>query len=155
MRRPQVRPHSALLITALARYENIRFFLISPDELRIPDFVREEVLEANHIPYKGMRRLGRRIAQTGHPVHDPGAERALFNEEDYIRLKNHYILDSEKMKLAKEDMIVMHPLPRVNRNFRGRGYRRARHLLQTGAVRRLHPHGAHHETFGIGGLTLC
>ncbi len=52
VRRPQVRPHSALLITALARYENIRFFLISPDELRIPDFVREEVLEANHIPYK-------------------------------------------------------------------------------------------------------
>ena len=143
------------LITALARYENIRFFLISPDELRIPDFVREEVLEANHIPYKECDALDGALPKLDILYMTRVQKERFFNEEDYIRLKNHYILDSEKMKLAKEDMIVMHPLPPGERNFRGRGYRRARHLLQTGAVRRLHPHGAHHETFGIGGLTLC
>ena len=102
------------LITALARYENIRFFLISPDELRIPDFVREEVLEANHIPYKECDALDGALPKLDILYLTRVQKERFFNEEDYIRLKNHYILDSEKMKLAKEDMIVMHPLPRVN-----------------------------------------
>ena len=102
------------LITALARYENIRFFLISPDELRIPDFVREEVLEANHIPYKECDALDGALPKLDILYMTRVQKERFFNEEDYIRLKNHYILDSEKMKLAKEDMIVMHPLPRVN-----------------------------------------
>ena len=102
------------LITALARYENIRFFLISPDELRIPDFVREEVLEANHIPYKECDAVDGALPKLDILYMTRVQKERFFNEEDYIRLKNHYILDSEKMKLAKEDMIVMHPLPRVN-----------------------------------------
>ena len=102
------------LITALARYENIRFFLISPDELRIPDFVREEVLEANHIPYKECDALDGALPKLDILYMTRVQKERFFNEEDYIRLKNHYILDSEKMKLAKEDMIVLHPLPRVN-----------------------------------------
>ena len=102
------------LITALARYENIRFFLISPDELRIPDFVREEVLEANHIPYKECDALDGALPKLDILYMTRVQKERFFNEEDYLRLKNHYILDSEKMKLAKEDMIVMHPLPRVN-----------------------------------------
>ena len=102
------------LITALARYENIRFFLISPDELRIPDFVREEVLEANHSPYKECDALDGALPKLDILYMTRVQKERFFNEEDYIRLKNHYILDSEKMKLAKEDMIVMHPLPRVN-----------------------------------------
>ena len=102
------------LITALARYENIRFFLISPDELRIPDFVREEVLEANHIPYKECDALDGALPKLDILYMTRVQKERFFNEEDYIRLKNHYILDREKMKLAKEDMIVMHPLPRVN-----------------------------------------
>ena len=102
------------LITALARYENIRFFLISPDELRIPDFGREEVLEANHIPYKECDALDGALPKLDILYMTRVQKERFFNEEDYIRLKNHYILDSEKMKLAKEDMIVMHPLPRVN-----------------------------------------
>ena len=102
------------LITALSRYENIRFFLISPDELRIPDFVREEVLEANHIPYKECDALDGALPKLDILYMTRVQKERFFNEEDYIRLKNHYILDSEKMKLAKEDMIVMHPLPRVN-----------------------------------------
>ena len=102
------------LIIALARYENIRFFLISPDELRIPDFVREEVLEANHIPYKECDALDGALPKLDILYMTRVQKERFFNEEDYIRLKNHYILDSEKMKLAKEDMIVMHPLPRVN-----------------------------------------
>ena len=102
------------LITALARYENIRFFLISPDELRIPDFVREEMLEANHIPYKECDALDGALPKLDILYMTRVQKERFFNEEDYIRLKNHYILDSEKMKLAKEDMIVMHPLPRVN-----------------------------------------
>lgn len=102
------------LITALARYENIRFLLISPDELRIPDFVREEVLEANHIPYEECDALDSALPKLDILYMTRVQKERFFNEEDYIRLKNHYILDAEKMKLAKEDMIVMHPLPRVN-----------------------------------------
>ena len=102
------------LITALARYENIRFLLISPDELRIPDFVREEVLEANHIPYEECDALDSALPKLDILYMTRVQKERFFNEEDYIRLKNHYILNAEKMKLAKEDMIVMHPLPRVN-----------------------------------------
>ena len=81
------------LIKTMARCKNIRFVLISPEELRVPDYIVKDVLEANGIPYKKER---------------------FFNEEDYIRLKNSYILTKEKMSLAKPDMAVLHPLPRVN-----------------------------------------
>ena len=102
------------LITALARYENIRFFLISPDELRIPDFVREEVLEANHIPYKETRSLEESMPELDILYMTRVQKERFFNEEDYVRLKNSYILTKEKMALSKPDMAVLHPLPRVN-----------------------------------------
>ena len=98
----------------MARCQNIRFVLISPEELRVPDYIINDVLEANGIEYKGDLQPGRGHAGTGHPVHDPCAEGALLQRRGYIRLKNSYVLTKEKMGLAKPDMAVLHPLPRVN-----------------------------------------
>ena len=102
------------LITALIRYENIRFILISPDELRIPDFVRHDVLEKNGIPFEEADDLEAALPKLDILYMTRVQRERFFNEADYIRLKDRYILDRNKMKLAPEDMIVMHPLPRVN-----------------------------------------
>ncbi len=102
------------LINALCRYENVNFVLISPEELRVPDYVREDVLEKNHMNYKEVIRLEDALPELDVLYMTRVQKERFFNEEDYIRMKDFYILDAEKMTLAKEDMIVLHPLPRVN-----------------------------------------
>lgn len=102
------------LITALARYEGISFILVSPEELKIPDFIRKDVLEKNNIPYTEVEILDDVMPEMDVLYMTRVQRERFFNEEDYIRLKDRYILTQEKMKNASEDMIVMHPLPRVN-----------------------------------------
>ncbi len=102
------------LISALIRYENVRFVLISPEELRIPNYIREDVLEANNIPYTEVERLEDAMPELDILYMTRVQKERFFNEEDYIRLKDFYILTKDKMELAKQDMLVLHPLPRVN-----------------------------------------
>ena len=102
------------LIGALSRYEGIRFVLISPEELRIPDYVRQDILEKDHIPYQEVIRLEDALPDLDVLYMTRVQKERFFNEEDYVRMKDFYILDREKMKLAPQDMIVLHPLPRVN-----------------------------------------
>ncbi len=102
------------LIKSLARYEGIRFVLISPYELRVPNYIIEEVLQQQNIPYTQAERLEEVIDQLDILYMTRVQKERFFNEEDYIRLKDSYILDAEKMKLARDDMYVLHPLPRVN-----------------------------------------
>ena len=102
------------LIHALVRYPGIRFVLISPPELRIPDYIRESVLEANHISYKETTNLDDAMEDLDILYMTRVQKERFFNEEDYVRMKDFYILDKAKMKLAPEDMYVLHPLPRVN-----------------------------------------
>ncbi len=102
------------LINALVRYPDVNFVLISPEELRLPDYVREDVLEKNHIPYKEVIRLEDAMPHLDLLYMTRVQRERFFNEEDYIRMKDFYILDKQKMKLAKDDMMVLHPLPRVN-----------------------------------------
>lgn len=102
------------LIHALVRYPGIRFVLISPPELRVPDYIRESVLEANHIDYRETTNLDDAMEELDILYMTRVQKERFFNEEDYIRMKDCYILDKEKMKLAKPDMYILHPLPRVN-----------------------------------------
>ena len=102
------------LIDALIRYENVRFVLISPEELRIPSYIREDVLNAHNIPYTEVERLEDAMPELDILYMTRVQKERFFNEEDYIRLKDFYILTKDKMDLAKEDMLVLHPLPRVN-----------------------------------------
>ena len=102
------------LISALIRYSNVRFVLISPEELRIPNYIREDVLEANNIPYTEVERLEDAMPELDILYMTRVQKERFFNEEDYIRLKDFYILTKDKMDLAKQDMLVLHPLPRVN-----------------------------------------
>ena len=102
------------LIGALVRYPGIRFVLISPQELRIPDYTRENVLEANGIPYEEVTSLDKAMPKLDILYMTRVQRERFFNEEEYIRMKDCYILDKSKMALAKEDMLVLHPLPRVN-----------------------------------------
>ena len=102
------------LINALARYTGIKVILISPDELRVPDYIREDVLEHNHIPYEEVTKLEDVIGKLDILYMTRVQRERFFNEEDYLRMKDFYILDNAKMALAKPDMYVLHPLPRVN-----------------------------------------
>ena len=102
------------LVKALVRYENVRFVFISPEELRIPSYIREEVLDANGQEYKEVERLEDVIGELDLLYMTRVQKERFFNEEDYVRLKDFYILNKEKMALAKPDMLVLHPLPRVN-----------------------------------------
>lgn len=102
------------LVRALARYEDVTFIFISPEELKVPSYIKEDVLEANHIPYKEVERIEDVMPELDILYMTRVQKERFFNEEDYVRLKDFYILNNKKMKLAKEDMIVMHPLPRVN-----------------------------------------
>ena len=98
----------------MSRYENIRFVLIAPDELKIPDYIRTEVLEKNNIPYKEVSSMEEVIHELDVLYMTRVQQERFFNEADYIRLKDTYILDNSKMALARPDMSVLHPLPRVN-----------------------------------------
>jgi aspartate carbamoyltransferase catalytic subunit len=102
------------LIKTMARCEGIRFVLISPDELRVPDYIIKDVLEANHIDYVETRSLEDAMPELDILYMTRVQRERFFNEEDYIRLKNSYILTRDKMAAAKPTMAVLHPLPRVN-----------------------------------------
>ena len=102
------------LINAMVRYPNVRFILISPDELKIPDYLRKEVLDEKNIDYIETNNLEKYLPELDILYMTRVQKERFFNEEDYIRLKDSFILDAEKMKLAKKDMYVLHPLPRVN-----------------------------------------
>ena len=102
------------LVRALSRYEGVNFIFISPEELKVPDYIKEDVLEANNIPYQEVERIEDVMPELDVLYMTRVQKERFFNEEDYVRLKDFYILNNQKMKLAKDDMIVMHPLPRVN-----------------------------------------
>lgn len=102
------------LINALVRYPGIKFVLISPKELRIPDYIRQDVLEANGVEYQEVEHLEDVLGSLEILYMTRVQRERFFNEEEYIRLKDSYILNSEKMALANKDMLVLHPLPRVN-----------------------------------------
>lgn len=101
------------LIHALIRYDNIRFIFISPEELRVPDYITD-MLKAQSIPYEEVIRLDDIMPRLDLLYMTRVQKERFFNEEDYVRLKDFYILDAAKMELAGKDMLVLHPLPRVN-----------------------------------------
>lgn len=102
------------LIASLIRYPGIRFVLISPPELRIPGYIREDVLKKNGIPFVEVGSLEEAMPDLDILYMTRVQKERFFNEEDYIRLKDSYILTEEKLRSAKEDMYILHPLPRVN-----------------------------------------
>ena len=102
------------LVSALARYEGVKFVLISPEELKLPGYLIENTLKKNALPYEETADLEGAMPQLDFLYMTRVQRERFFNEADYIRLKDTYILDQEKMKLAKRDMAVLHPLPRVN-----------------------------------------
>lgn len=102
------------IIKALSRYENNKFILISPEELKIPDYIRKEILEKKNIEFKQVKTMEEVMDELDILYMTRVQRERFFNEEDYIKLKDTFILDNKKMALAKEDMIVLHPLPRVN-----------------------------------------
>ena len=102
------------LIKSLARYDNVKFVLISPEELRVPDYIINEVLEPRGIPYIETRNLEGALPDLDILYMTRVQRERFFNEEDYIRLRDSYILTAEKLSLAPADMAVLHPLPRVN-----------------------------------------
>jgi aspartate carbamoyltransferase catalytic subunit len=102
------------LINALSRYEGIKFVLISPDELKLPSYIKKEVLEKNNLEYVQTTDLEAVMPELDILYMTRVQRERFFNEEDYARLKDTYILDLEKLETAKEDLTIMHPLPRVN-----------------------------------------
>lgn len=101
------------LINALVRYDDVRFIFISPDELKVPEYVTE-MLHEKGIPYEEVTRLEDVMSELDILYMTRVQKERFFNEEDYVRLKDFYVLNKEKMEMAKQDMIVLHPLPRVN-----------------------------------------
>ena len=101
------------LINALVRYPGIRFVLISPEELRLPSYIRSDVLDQKQVPYEEVVRLEDALPNLDLLYMTRVQKERFFNEEDYVRMKDFYILDRKKMELAPRDMFVLHPLPRV------------------------------------------
>lgn len=102
------------LINSLIRYENVKFILISPKELRVPDYIREDVLNENNIEYMEVEKLEDVMPELDILYMTRVQKERFFNEEEYLRMKNFYVLDTQKMQMAKPSMYVLHPLPRVN-----------------------------------------
>lgn len=102
------------LIYALVRYPNIKFVLISPEELRLPSYIRKDVLDKQNVPYKEVVRMEEALPELDLLYMTRVQKERFFNEDDYVRMKDFYILDAKKMELAPKDMLVLHPLPRVN-----------------------------------------
>ena len=102
------------LITAMSRYKNIKFVLISPDELKLPEYVKEEILDKNGIPYIETNDIEEYLGDLDILYMTRVQKERFFNEEDYLRLKDYYILNKEKLEKAKKDLCILHPLPRVN-----------------------------------------
>ncbi|URZ17331.1 aspartate carbamoyltransferase [Clostridium felsineum] len=102
------------LIKAMFRYDNNKIILISPDELKVPEYIKKEILDKNNVEYKEAKRIEDVIDELDVLYMTRVQKERFFNEEDYIRLKDSYILNENKLKSAKDDMIILHPLPRVN-----------------------------------------
>ena len=102
------------LIVAMSRYKNIKFVLISPKELEIPEYIKKDILEKNHIEYKVTTDIEEYMSDLDILYMTRVQKERFFNEDDYIRLKDSYILNKEKLEKAKDDLCIMHPLPRVN-----------------------------------------
>lgn len=102
------------LIKAMARYENIRFILISPPELQIPEYIKKDVFEKNNIPYQEVVQMDEVMPELDVLYMTRVQKERFFNEADYVRLKDSYILNPEKLIPAKQDLAILHPLPRVN-----------------------------------------
>ena len=102
------------LITAMSRYKNIKFVLISPEELKLPEYVKEEILDKNNIPYVETNDIEEYLGELDILYMTRVQKERFFNEEDYLRLKDYYILNKEKLEKAKKDLCILHPLPRVN-----------------------------------------
>ena len=102
------------LIEALVRYEGVKFVLISPEELKVPDYIRDDVLKASGHEFEEVERLEEALPKLDLLYMTRVQKERFFNEEDYVRMKDFYVLDKTKMKLASPDMLVLHPLPRVN-----------------------------------------
>lgn len=102
------------LITALSRYENIKIYLISPEELKLPSYVKNDILKKNNIEYTQMTELEKAMPELDILYMTRVQRERFFNEEDYLRLKDRYILTPEKLSEAKDDLSILHPLPRVN-----------------------------------------
>ena len=103
------------LIEALVlRYSNVKFVLISPEELRVPSYIREDILEKHHVEFEEVERLEDALPKLDILYMTRVQKERFFNEEDYVRMKDFYILDKQKMELAPKDMFILHPLPRVN-----------------------------------------
>ena len=102
------------LITAMSRYKNIKFVLISPDELNLPEYIKKDVLERNNIEYIETKNIEEYMDKLDILYMTRVQKERFFNEADYIRLKDYYILNKEKLEKAKKDLCIMHPLPRVN-----------------------------------------
>ncbi len=102
------------LITAMSRYNNIKFVLISPDELKLPEYVKKEVLDKNNMEYLETKDIEEYLGDLDIIYMTRVQKERFFNEADYIRLKDYYILNKDKLKNAKSDLCIMHPLPRVN-----------------------------------------
>jgi aspartate carbamoyltransferase catalytic subunit len=98
----------------MSRYKNIKFVLIAPDELKLPDYVKKEVLEKYNIEYCETKDIEEYISELDILYMTRVQKERFFNEADYIRLKDYYILNKEKLNKAKKDLCIMHPLPRVN-----------------------------------------
>ena len=102
------------LITAMSRYKGIKFVLISPEELKVPEYVKDEILDKNNIPYIETNNIETYMADLDILYMTRVQRERFFNEEDYLRLKDYYILNKSKLENAKKDLCIMHPLPRVN-----------------------------------------
>ena len=102
------------LITAMSRYKNIKFVLISPEELKLPEYVKEDILDKNNIQYVETNDIEEYLGDLDILYMTRVQKERFFNEEDYLRLKDYYILNKEKLEKAKEDLCILHPLPRVN-----------------------------------------
>lgn len=102
------------LITAMSRYKNIKFVLISPEELKLPEYVKEDILDKNNIPYIETNDIEEYLGDLDILYMTRVQKERFFNEEDYLRLKDYYILNKEKLEKAKKDLCILHPLPRVN-----------------------------------------
>ncbi len=102
------------LIQAMSRYAGVKFVLISPEELCVPDYIKDDILDPLHIPYEECRSLEKKIPELDILYMTRVQKERFFNEEDYIRLRDTYILSPDKLKNAKESLCIMHPLPRVN-----------------------------------------
>ena len=102
------------LITAMSRYKNIKFVLISPEELKLPEYVKEDILDKNNIQYVETNDIEEYLGDLDILYMTRVQKERFFNEEDYLRLKDYYILNKEKLEKAKKDLCILHPLPRVN-----------------------------------------